>query len=281
MSKQFDLSLLLATRGRTDALSRSVASVFELADHPERIQILFGFDRDDAQGLAHWNQVLRPWLDQHGHNYIAMKFEPMGYTSLHIYNNKMAQQARGEWFVIWNDDAVMETRGWDTEILRHRDEFRLLAFRTHQDHPYSIFPILPRQWFDMFGYISPHPTQDGWLSQQAYMLNILERIPAWVKHDRYDLTGNNLDETFRNRRMLEGQLDDPRDFHSPQQNELRNRDAAKIAEYLRKERGQDMSFWDNIWTGKQDPWEKLKLNDINHQMMQFDPRDPSTFPGSK
>ena len=30
-----------------------------------------------------------------------------------------------------------------------------------------------------------------------------------------------------------------------------------------------MTFWDNIWQGRQDPWERLKQNDTNHQMVQF------------
>jgi hypothetical protein len=52
--------------------------------------------------------------------------------------------------------------------------------------------------------ISPHSVQDGWLSQQAYMLDIWERIPVWVLHDRADITGNNNDATFRERASLEG-----------------------------------------------------------------------------
>jgi hypothetical protein len=28
-------------------------------------------------------------------------------------------------------------------------------------------------------------------------------------------------------------------------------------------------WWDRIKTGKQDPWEKLRENDINDQMRQF------------
>jgi len=265
----FDISILLATRGRTDALKRSIQSLCELAHDRSRIQIMLGYDNDDQVGLDYWQEHLQGYLDQQGCCYVAMKFEPMGYTSLHIYNNKMAQHARGKWLVIWNDDAVMETANWDQVIVNYQDQFRLLAFHTHNQHPYSIFPILPRKWFELLGYISPHPTQDGWLSQQAYLLNILERIPVCVKHDRYDLTGNNLDETYRNRRMLEGNPQDPQDFHNIQQTNLRHRDAGILASYLRDQLGQDLSFWDNVWKGTQDPWEKLKANDVNQQMMQF------------
>lgn len=262
--------MLLATRGRAEALDRSVASLFELAQDPSRIQVMFAFDRDDAVGLAHWENKLQPWMDQHGYNYIAMKFDPLGYIRLHVYNNKMAKYAQGRWFVIWNDDAIMQTQDWDAEIMKYNGSFKLLAFHTHNDHPYSIFPILPREWYDLLGYISPHACQDGWLSQQAYMLDILERIPVWVEHDRFDLTGNNLDETYKGRAALEGKPGDPMDFHSVQQMTLRHEDAAKIAYHLKTKYNQDMSFFENIFKGTQDPWVKLKANDVNSQMVQFE-----------
>jgi hypothetical protein len=266
----FDISLLLATRGRTDALGTSVRSVFEQATDPKRIEILFAFDRDDEVGKNYFRTELQPWLDQHQYHYTAMLFDPLGYIRLHLYNNKMAQKAQGAWFVIWNDDAIMETQGWDAEIMKYHDKFRLLAFHTHNDHPYSIFPIVPRKWYELLGYISPHPTQDGWLSQQAYMLDIWERIPVWVKHDRYDLTGNNGDDTFRNRAMLEGRPNDPLDFHSQQQMDIRHKDCAKLATYMRNELGMDLSFFTNVFNGTQDPWEKLAKNDVNRQMVQFE-----------
>jgi hypothetical protein len=135
-------------------------------------------------------------------------------------------------------------------------------------HPYSIFPIVPRKWYDLLGYISPHPTQDGWVSQQAYMLDIYQRIEVDVLHDRFDLTGNNGDDIFANRPMLEGKPEDPRDFHSRQMIDLRHRDAARLATYMRTQ-GISTEFFENIFKGTQDPWEKLAQNDINRQMVQF------------
>jgi hypothetical protein len=268
MSK-YDIELLLATRGRTSALLTSVKSVFELADNPSRCKLFFAFDRDDTVGQEFFKQEIQPWLDQNQYPYTAMLFDPMGYACLNVYNNKMASFGSAPWLVIWNDDAIMQTQGWDTEILKYRNEFKLLAFHTHNDHPYSIFPILPRKWFDLLGYMSPHQAQDAWLSQQAYMLDIFERIPVWVEHDRYDLTGNNGDDTFKNRVMHEGNPENPLDFHSVQQMALRHKDCTKLAAYLKNVCNQDMTFFENVFTGKQDPWEKLAANDVNSQMVQF------------
>jgi hypothetical protein len=168
----------------------------------------------------------------------------------------------------WNDDAVMETQGWDTEIMKYQGQFKLLAVHTHKDHPYSIFPIVPRKWFELLGYLSPHSVGDAWLSQQAYMLDIWERIPVWALHDRADITGNNDDATYKERAQLEGRPFDEADFHSRTQIELRHRDCAKLAMHMR-EQGISIEFFENIFKGTQDPWQKLAQNDVNKQMVQF------------
>jgi hypothetical protein len=227
------------------------------------------FDNDDEVGTKHFEQVVQPWLDDNMINYTAMTFEPLGYIRLNEYVNELARNSDARWLVFWNDDAVMETQDWDNEIMKWDRQFKLLAFRTHNLHPYSIFPIVPRKWLDLLGYLSPHQISDAWLSQQAYMLDIMERIPVEVLHDRHDLTGNNKDETFLNRPMLEGNPMDPDDFHSIDQTGIRHADCAKIANYLQKECDIDMKFFTNIFSGAQDPWEKLKLNDVNKQMVQF------------
>jgi hypothetical protein len=264
----YDIAVLLATRGRTEMLGRSVRSLIELAAQPERLQLMFAFDNDDKTGFDYFDQELQPWLDARDVNYTALKFQRMGYVNLHKYNNAMAKQTNSDWLVIWNDDAVMETQDWDRVIMSYQGQFKLLSFKTHRMHPYSIFPIVPRKWYDLLGYISPHPTQDGWVSQQAYMLDIYQRIEVDVLHDRFDLTGNNGDDIFANRPMLEGKPEDPRDFHSRQMIDLRHRDAARLATYMRSQ-GISTEFFENIFKGTQDPWEKLAKNDINRQMVQF------------
>jgi hypothetical protein len=162
----------------------------------------------------------------------------------------------------------METQGWDTEIMKYQGQFKLLAVHTHRDHPYSIFPIVPRKWYELVGYLSPHSVGDAWLSQQAYMLDIWERIPVWALHDRADITGNNNDDTYKERAQLEGRPMDENDFHSVQQIELRHYDCAKLAQYMH-EQGLSTEFFRRVWTGEQDPWEKLAKNDVNKQMVQF------------
>lgn len=272
MSRQYKIAILLPTRGRTDALSRSVISIINRAVDKATVQLLLGFDEDDEVGKNHFITELKPWLDERGINYQALMFERMGYTRLNEYVNALAQASDADWLLFWNDDAIMETSGWDRIIAKRTGEFKLLAVHTHREHPYSIFPIAPREWFDvMGGYLSPHQISDAWLSQQAYMLDIFERIDVWVTHDRHDLTGNNKDNTYHEggpSHQNEGDPSKPGDFHNIQWIKRRMIDVERLAIYM-KSRDIDTTWWENVKAGKQDAWEKLKANDINKQMMQF------------
>jgi hypothetical protein len=261
--------VLLATRGRTDALKRSVDSLLDNAAQPDRVQILFGFDRDDDRGLKFFQDTYQAELQQRQANFTAMVFDRMGYTGLHRYSNTLARHAPAHWLMIWNDDALMQTQSWDREIMQYQGQYRLLSVHTHRDHPYSIFPIVPRTWYELLGYISPHPSQDAWVSQQAYMLNIYQRIPVWVVHDRFDLTGNNQDSTYQERIILEGRPDQPGDYHHRDMIALRMTDCHRMAKNMKHQYHMDVSFWENVVNGRQDPWVQLKANDVNQQMVQF------------
>jgi hypothetical protein len=265
---KYSIAVLLPTRGRTDALSRSVMSLINRAVNPSSVQLLLAFDNDDTDGIEHFQETLEPWLIDKKVNYEAQVFERMGYARLNEYVNALAQASAADWMMFWNDDAMMDTAGWDKIISSYTGQFKCLSVHTHRDHPYSIFPIVPREWLDCLGYLSPHQISDAWLSQQAYLLNIFERIPVWVTHDRHDLTGNNNDSTYQERVMFEGNPNDARDFHHITWHLRRMEDIDKLASYM-KSKNLDTIWWENVKLKKQDPWVKLQENDVNNQCKQF------------
>jgi hypothetical protein len=275
MTPEFDIAILLPTRGRTEALTRSLIGLLEKANNLDRIQVLLGLDTDDQTGLDHFENELQPKLDELGVAYTAMSFEPLGYGRLNEYINVLAKNSSAHWMFFWNDDAVMESNGWDTEITQHTGEFKLLAVHTHKDHPYSIFPIVPRAWLDIIGHLSLHSMTDAWLSQIAFMINVWKRIDVHVLHDRADLTGNNLDQTYKQRQLFEGNPRDPRDFHYPQNTIQRMHECDQLTEYMNSQ-GLDTAWWENVKLNKQDPWEMLRANDPNQQMRQFTMQGLST-----
>jgi len=254
--KPVAISMLLPTRGRTTSLKTSLLTLAELADDPHSIEMLLAFDDDDTASYAWFAANIAPRLDEIGVRYTAMGFERLGYIRLNEYLNELAKSARGDWLFFWGDDAVMRSQGWDTRVREQTGRFRVLRMPTHNGHPYAIFPIVPRSWFEMFGYLSPHQLTDTWCSYIGYMLDIMQDIDVDVLHDRADLTGNNNDETFANRPMLEGNPHDPRDFYHANWNQRRIEDCAKLAETLRSQ-GEDVSWWDLARQGQQDPFAKM------------------------
>ena len=120
---EYNIAVLLPTRGRTDALSRSVISLVNRAVNLAKVQFMFGFDDDDVIGQTHFNEELKPWLEEKGVHYTAMMFEPLGYIRLNEYVNTLALNSDADWLMFWNDDAVMETTAWDRTISEFTGQF--------------------------------------------------------------------------------------------------------------------------------------------------------------
>lgn len=265
------ISVLLPTRGRTEMLKRSLLSLFDLANDPTEIELLLAFDNDDKESLEWCQQNVFPELESRGVDATVVEFTPLGYLKLHEYLNALAGLANGNWLMFWNDDAVMQTTDWDLRIREYDGRFLCLRMPTHNQHPYAIFPIVPRDWFYLLGHLSNHQLTDATISQISYIVNIVQNIDVDVLHDRFDITGNNHDTTFKNRPMLEGNHTDPRDFNHSTFRNKRLADANKIAWYL-KRIGQHSEWFERVMQGQQSPWEYMigKEQDPNGQVSVYD-----------
>lgn len=263
----YHICVTLATRGRTKSLSDCLSSLFEKAINKSKIQLIIAFDRDDYLGIGYFNDVVKHWLREQCINYSVVITERFGYAKLNRYYNLMARMAHADWLLFWSDDAIMETHGWDKQIVKYTGQFKVLSVISHNEHPYSIFPIIPDAWVKILGRMSRQTQVDAEISQMAYLLDVFERIPVHVTHDRADLTGNNKDQTFNERDYKEHKPDDPDDFAHPNYRIRRIQDIQKLAQYL-KHIGVDTSWWDNIIAGKnQEPFSKLAANDPNKQVV--------------
>ena len=229
------ITVLLPTRGRTELLFKSLKSLFDKAANSKRIELILGIDEDDTDVKAYIEKEIAPWLKAEQIECRANVFKPLGYENLHTYVNTLAQSAQGDWLFFWNDDALMETQDWDNIIDQYNGQFKLLGPKdNHNGHPYAILPIVPRDWFRLMDHLSMNAQNDAWLSHIAYMLDIFERIDVEIVHDRADITGNNDDETFKNRKYMEGNPEDPADFGHIEMQQARVKSAYKIAWFLEK-----------------------------------------------
>ena len=217
--------------------------------------------------MDHFAKVIQPFLDKRGVDYEAQAFKSMGYAGLNRYYNHLAKSTSADWLFVWNDDAVMETKGWDQVIAQYTGEFKLLKVHTHNDHPYSIFPIMPRAWYDLMNHLSRHQMIDAELSQLAFLLDIMQVIEVDVVHNQVELTKDATDP-LKPKVRLEGDPTNPIDFHNPHVSAQRYQDCNIIADYMQTI-GLSTDWWESVKAGKNYAWEKLIELDVNKQMSQF------------
>lgn len=267
MSNEYSIAVLLPTRSRTTVLTDSVTSIINLAHDASRLQFLFGLDNDDAVGLAHFKDVIQPFLDAHNVDYSAESFNSMGYAGLNRYYNHLAKSAQADWLFVWNDDAIMETQGWDQVIESYTGQLKLLKVHTHNEHPYSIFPIVPQAWYQQFEHLSRHQMIDAELSQIAFALDIMQVVDIDVIHNQVELT-KDASDPLKPKLRFEGNPANPYDFHHPAVQQQRYQDCEVVASYMHSI-GLDNTWWENVKAGTQNPWIRLRELDINKQMTQF------------
>jgi hypothetical protein len=266
--RKYSIAVLLATHKRTDALSRSLFSLIDRARDLNSIEFRFAIDNDDEIGMTHFVDVIQPELDQRGINYEAIGFEPLGYMGLNKYYNELAKGANADWLWVWCDDAICTTDAWDQRIKECTGEFKLLKVHTHNEHPYSIFPIYPAEWHECLGYLSRHQLIDAECSQIAYYLDVMKIIEVDVTHDRADLTGNNADENAQKKKYLEGNPGDPRDLYHDTFKLQRLIDSDRLSAYM-KSQGLDTAWWEGVKQGKNDTYDLMSKNDPNNQVVRF------------
>lgn len=263
------VSVCMATRGRPEMAFKSIKTMIDKAHEPADLEFCVGIDNDDVASAEYFQKTVLPWFKENGHDILLMSFDRLGYAKLNEYISTLALNSRGEWIITWNDDAIMESKDWDKEIDSYRGQFKLLAFTdNHNEHPYSIFPILPRDWLVLFGCISPQQAIDAWVSQVCYLTDCFQRIKSVVTHDRHDLTGNNDDTTYQEREFLEGDPNRVGDAFHPDMVQLKQLYAEKVAWFLRAI-GQDTGYWNKVAAGLVEPFSLMHANDPNKHLGSF------------
>lgn len=158
------------TRRRWELLFGSLASLRDLADAPSQVEYLVAHDSDDVPPDLDWSPSVKFWQAP----------ERYGYAGLHYYYNQLALLARGDWLFLWNDDAVMHTRGWDTVVVNHKPAHLF----TRHDGPMhcNAFPIWPAEWTHILGHVSLGCFCDSWLQWIAEQLGTQQQVDIYLTH---------------------------------------------------------------------------------------------------
>jgi hypothetical protein len=177
---------------------KSIKGLLEFANNPQRLHIAVAYDDDDDESDIYFNNNQWKMLVEHtGATQSAHKMERTGWSGLHEYYNHMARSIDSEWYLVWNDDAFMQTQGWDQEIFNNQDYNSLISMESNGKRPDStLFPCVPKQWVDTFDMIGMNPV-DQWIQDITYELGCYKRINAKIFHDNFQFTGNYNDEVYQ------------------------------------------------------------------------------------
>jgi len=224
------ISILLPTRKRTEALVKSLGSLVANATNMgENLEILIAYDDDDDESREFFENVWPDFIAQSNASSKVFETQRFGYLKLNRYVNFLGEQASGQWLMFWNDDAVMLTENWDQEVLKNSGYFGLLRMPcVNMNHPFALFPIIPCDWIEFFGCISPVAHSDWWIYNVSTPVGRMKNISVQVYHDRADVTGGNDDETYRER-----------DYSAD------GKDPTNPDDYVHPDRQQDLAAWIN------------------------------------
>lgn len=165
----------MATRGRPTRLREAVASLMDFAQKPGLIEVLLRVDADDISTVKEASLIADPLPGA-----TVVVGERWGYQRLHMYWNQLAALSRGDWLLVFNDDALMLTRGWD-DLLQDRDALvachhslssskpQAIQFLRRDVLPFAdrVFAAVSREVYEAMGHLSRTLDIDNWLATVA------------------------------------------------------------------------------------------------------------------
>lgn len=215
------ISIYLPTRNRTTLFNQAVNSIFNTCDKSNlNFEIIVKVDFDDLETLD--------YIKSQQSNFENIKYivssRKNGYNSLPYFQEDCGNLARGEYFMVFNDDGLILTQNWNTIL-----ETQLLNFKFYYPKVNGYreaFFIIPTNLKDILGHYSPHSQADTyikWLGQVLGINEYLDDIELWQNLDLIDVLSKEKDA------QKPINLTD-RDFHRTSQ--VFKNDIRKLQSYL-------------------------------------------------
>jgi hypothetical protein len=161
------VSVICPSRQRAELLQYSITSLGPVHE------ILVRVDDDDPE-LE---------LYQQNKDIFLSVGKRLGYERLNEYVNELSEDSTGDWLLLWNDDAVMETKDWQ-KALESYDPDKPAVLNIYK-HEHNYFPLISRAFYEALGHYSVSPNSDSYVAEIARALNIEYDVPGiTVRHLR-------------------------------------------------------------------------------------------------
>lgn len=227
------VSILFPTRGRPEGLLKALDSLWSLARDKSLIEFIYWADDDDFSTVS----ILRRLQETPGfpiRGFVCPRGR--GYHDMHHWVNAMAQKARGDWLIIWNDDAVMKTQDWDQALARISpdafnwhgvEDVMCLVARTIGSDATGFF-FLRRTVVEILGQFSRIPHNDTWVTSLMRAVDSLYHLD-WIEVEHLS---ESKDATWNE--GIEARSTTEYTVHNPGLRVIKMEDALKLAEYIER-----------------------------------------------
>lgn len=202
-----NISLLLPTRGRKALLARLFDSLYQTTSDLSRLEVVLCIDDDDTETLD-------------------MGFDPVFHVrkvvgpraTMGAYNTKSFENASGSIVILFNDDIVVRTPGWDQAIIdfdaRHEDKIYLAYVNDlFKKKKVGSFPVLSRKACDVLADPFPAPYKGEHIDY--HLFDIFKRLSmkgydrthyfenVVFEHMHFSQGKASFDQTYLDRKMYE------------------------------------------------------------------------------
>ena len=175
-------SVLIPTRKRVESLRSTIESFLSDThiDYRHRVELLVGIDEDDVETIKAI-EGMKSWVAIHGmqlHAFVGPR--PVGgYNGLWQLYTRLQQQAKGEFLIIFNDDARVCYYPWIQFLEKHSGNVciicpqylntssekrgkNMMGVTQHLENMGNIFPIVHRRIPEITGNFGLHSSVDVW-----------------------------------------------------------------------------------------------------------------------
>jgi len=161
------VSVFIPTRTRFTLLQKSIKSLRESMTNPADLEILVAVDNDDVDTTSQLYLL--------GDIKVTIgKF--VGYSGTAYRHNRMFELSTGEFLLLWGDDALMMTKGWDELIRKHKGQVCIPFSR--DETTCFIHRAIPTAW----GIFTPY-----YCAEIIYKLIALE-LGVYIRYDNLSVT---------------------------------------------------------------------------------------------
>ena len=184
-------TVMVPTRGRVEHLNKMLYTLFSSVSDPNCIEAIMRVDEDDTE--------TQDYLSDKLNDNIKMIVGPRynGYVELNRFYNEIAEQAKGTWLFLSNDDLYFNKTDWNLELAKI-EEVLVLNPKTMLNGSWlpaetgNTFPIMHKSIHEVLGYFCPCFLNDAYTSKLAKSVE-LERYAPFIEiiHTRGDLNEHN------------------------------------------------------------------------------------------